>query len=132
MRREEGRRVGGGPEGRRVPLPWVARSRLIYGFIPKIEELVDRSKDKIGTDVAYRKIIAMGYRGRSGRPSRPSRSCRMPGGLGGGGTSSYDFIGASVSRTVTMNGHFKFHYDENLRRIGMGRGFVPTNWKEVP
>ncbi len=52
--------------------------------------------------------------------------------LGGGGTSSYDFIGASVSRTVTMNGHFKFHYDENLRRIGMGRGFVPTNWKEVP
>ena len=62
MRREEGRRVGGGPEGRRVPLPWVARSRLIYGFIPKIEELVDRSKDKIGTDVAYRKIIAMGYR----------------------------------------------------------------------
>jgi hypothetical protein len=87
VRREEGRRVGGGPEGRRVPLPWVARSRLIYGFIPKIEELVDRIKDKIGTDVAYRKIIAMGYRGRSGRPSRPSRSCRMPGGLGSGGTS---------------------------------------------
>jgi hypothetical protein len=87
VRREEGRRVGGGPEGRWVPLPWVAWSRLIYGFIPKIEELVDRSKDKIGTDVAYRKIIAMGYRGRSGRPSRPSRSCRMPGGLGGGGTS---------------------------------------------
>jgi hypothetical protein len=52
--------------------------------------------------------------------------------LGGGGNNMYDFIGASVSRTVTMNGHFNFHYDENLRRIGMGRGFVPTNWKEVP
>ena len=88
MRREEGRRVGGGPEGRRVPLPRVARLRLIYRFIPKVEELVDRSKDKIGTDVAYRKITAMGYRGRSCRPSRPSRRYRMPpGGLGGGGTS---------------------------------------------
>ena len=37
-------------------------------------------KNKIGTDVAYRKITAMGYRGRSGRPSRPSRRCRTPGG----------------------------------------------------
>jgi len=50
--------------------------------------------------------------------------------LGGGGSSTYDFIGASVSRTVKMNGHFKFHYDENLRRNGYGRGYIPTNWKE--
>ena len=50
--------------------------------------------------------------------------------LGGGGDDIYDFIGASVSKTVKMNGHFKFHYDENLRRIGPPRGYVATNWKE--
>jgi len=31
-----------------------------------------------------------------------------------------------------MNGHYNFHYDENLRRVGPGRGYIPTNWKEVP
>ncbi|TAK99899.1 MAG: hypothetical protein EPO07_10460 [Verrucomicrobia bacterium] len=50
--------------------------------------------------------------------------------LGGGGSTAYDFVGASVSKTVKMNGHFKFHYDENLRRNGMGRGYIPTNWTE--
>ncbi len=51
--------------------------------------------------------------------------------LGGGGNNTYDFVGASVSNTVKMNGKFNFHYDENLRRIGPGRGFVPTSWKEL-
>jgi hypothetical protein len=50
--------------------------------------------------------------------------------LGGGGNNTYDFVGASVTRTVRMNGHFNFHYDENLRRVGPGRGYVPTHWKE--
>src|SRR5260221_1495909 len=50
--------------------------------------------------------------------------------LGGGGSSTYDFVGASVTKSVKMNGHFNFHYDENLRRNGMGRGYIPTNWKE--
>jgi hypothetical protein len=50
--------------------------------------------------------------------------------LGGGGVDNYDFIGASVTKTVKMNGHFRFHYDENLRNNGMGRGYIPTSWKE--
>lgn len=50
--------------------------------------------------------------------------------LGGGGSAPIDFIGASVSKTVKMNGNFNFHYDENLRNNGMGRGFIPTNWRE--
>ena len=50
--------------------------------------------------------------------------------LGGGGATVYDFMGASVSKTVVMNGHFKFHYDEALRITGPGRGYVLTNWKE--
>jgi transposase len=45
------------------PLARTARPRLIDAFMPKIEELVDRSKGKIRADVAYRKITAMGYRG---------------------------------------------------------------------
>ncbi|HWQ93552.1 MAG TPA: hypothetical protein VN673_17950 [Clostridia bacterium] len=51
--------------------------------------------------------------------------------LGGGGADVYDFVGASVTRTVTMNGKFRFHYDENLRRLGPGRGYIPVSWKEM-
>jgi len=45
------------------PLARAVRPRLIDAFMPKIEELVDRSKGKIRADVAHRKIAAMGYRG---------------------------------------------------------------------
>jgi len=41
--------------------------------------------------------------------------------LGGGGSDTWDFVGASVTKTVTMNGHFYFHYDENLQRVGPSR-----------
>jgi transposase len=51
------------------PLARVARPRLIDGFMPKIEELADRSRGKIRADIAHRKIMAMGYRG-SGRSTR--------------------------------------------------------------
>ncbi|MCS7089376.1 MAG: hypothetical protein RMN51_06470 [Verrucomicrobiota bacterium] len=51
--------------------------------------------------------------------------------LGGGGNNTYDFVGASVTKTVKMNGHFNFHYDENLRRIGPSRGFIVTRWEEL-
>ena len=36
---------------------------VIDPFLPKLEELVDRSKGKIRADVAHDKITAMGYRG---------------------------------------------------------------------
>jgi len=51
--------------------------------------------------------------------------------LGGGGRDTYDFVGASVTKTVKMNGHFNFHYDENLRRVGPSRGFVVSSWREL-
>ncbi len=50
--------------------------------------------------------------------------------MGGGGNDTWDFVGASVSRTVKMNGHFNFHFDENLARIGPGRGYIPVSWNE--
>jgi hypothetical protein len=41
----------------------VRRERLIDGFLPKLEELVDRSKGRIRADVAHRKITGMGFAG---------------------------------------------------------------------
>ena len=51
--------------------------------------------------------------------------------LNGGGNDIIDFIGASVTKSVTMNGHFNFHYDEILGRIGPSRGFYITSWTEL-
>ncbi|MEO5802947.1 MAG: hypothetical protein ABIR24_05420 [Verrucomicrobiota bacterium] len=51
--------------------------------------------------------------------------------LGGGGKDWKDFIGASISKTVKMNGHFNFHYDEALARKGPSRGYVITSWNEI-
>jgi len=50
--------------------------------------------------------------------------------LNGGGSGNQDFSGASVTKTVTLNGHFSFHFDENLMRIGPSRGWLATNWQE--
>jgi hypothetical protein len=51
--------------------------------------------------------------------------------LGGGGSSVQDFIGASVTKSVTMNGHFKFHYDEMLRTHGPSKGYIAVSWDEI-
>lgn len=51
--------------------------------------------------------------------------------LGGGGNNTYDFVGASVSYTVKMNGHFNFHYDESLLQSGPSRGYIVTSWREL-
>ncbi len=51
--------------------------------------------------------------------------------LNGGGNNITDFIGASVTSTVQMNGHFNFHYDEALGRRGPQRDYVVTAWNEL-
>src|ERR1700761_700420 len=53
-RREQGQAVPGGPE---------RRAGGIDAFVPKLEELVERSRGKIRADVAHEKITAMGYAG---------------------------------------------------------------------
>ncbi len=51
--------------------------------------------------------------------------------LGGGGNNDYDFVGASVTDSVRLNGHYNFHYDENLGRLGPKRGYTITSWNEI-
>jgi hypothetical protein len=52
--------------------------------------------------------------------------------LNGGGNNEIDFIGAGVFRSISLNGHFNFHYDESLALDGPARGYTITSWKEVP
>lgn len=51
--------------------------------------------------------------------------------LNGGGNNNIDFVGASITKTVRLNGHFNFHYDEALATLGPSRGFIVTSWNEI-
>jgi hypothetical protein len=51
--------------------------------------------------------------------------------MNGGGSGDLDFVGAAVGRTINMNGHYKFHYDEALGKIGPMRGFIVNSWDEL-
>jgi hypothetical protein len=50
-------------EGRLVPGASSPRPGVIEEFLPKLEELVERSKGKVRADVAHEKIAAMGFTG---------------------------------------------------------------------
>jgi hypothetical protein len=51
--------------------------------------------------------------------------------VGSGKDSAQDFTGASITKTVTMNGNFNFHYDEALKKKGPFNGYIPTSWDEI-
>ena len=51
--------------------------------------------------------------------------------LSGGGNNTLDYQGACAVNTIGMNGHFNFHFDENLRRKGPVRGYQITSWTEI-
>lgn len=51
--------------------------------------------------------------------------------LGGGGSDIIDFVGAGVAGNITMNGHYRFHYDENLKKEGPKRRWVASSWNEI-
>ena len=50
---------------------------------------------------------------------------------GGGGNNTYGYQGACVVKTISMNGKFNFHFDENIKRAGPVSGFTVTSWKEL-
>ncbi len=49
----------------------------------------------------------------------------------GGGSDRSDFMGAAIVGSAQLNGHFEFHYDENLGRNGPLSGFVIDSWLEI-
>lgn len=51
---------------------------------------------------------------------------------GTGHDTYYDFSGASITKTARLNGHFNFHYDEALGRMGPFRGYIIDQWIEMP
>jgi len=51
--------------------------------------------------------------------------------LGGGGNNEYDLVGSTVTKTVAMNGHMNFHYDEALKDWGPDLGYVVSDWNEL-
>lgn len=52
-------------------------------------------------------------------------------GFNGGGADTVDFIGAAIVGSAQLNGHFSFHYDENLGRNGPSSSFVIDSWAEL-
>jgi len=51
--------------------------------------------------------------------------------LNGSGSTPIDFQGSCVVNTLGMNGHFRFHFDENLKRKGPIRGYQINSWTEL-
>jgi len=51
--------------------------------------------------------------------------------LSGGGSAPLSFSGACVTRTISINGHYKFHYDEALGAYGPWQDYVIISWVEL-
>jgi len=51
--------------------------------------------------------------------------------MNGGGRSNTDFVGALMADSITMNGHYSFHYDEALGKRGANSRFIIQSWDEV-
>jgi|ERR1051326_3168133 hypothetical protein len=51
--------------------------------------------------------------------------------LSGGGSNNYDFTGSCIAKSVTFNGHFMFHFDEDLLNASASRGYFAVHWSEI-
>jgi hypothetical protein len=50
--------------------------------------------------------------------------------MNGGGTAG-DMSGAVVAKSITLNGHVKFHYDESLDSADNAAGYLVTSWQSL-
>jgi hypothetical protein len=48
-----------------------------------------------------------------------------------GGGNNVGMIGSCLMKSITMNGHYDFHYDEDLKNSGPTRSFIVTSWREL-
>jgi len=51
--------------------------------------------------------------------------------LGGGGNNVYDYAGLCLTKSVTMNGHFNFHFDESSVYQLKLFGYLSISWDEL-
>jgi hypothetical protein len=51
--------------------------------------------------------------------------------LTGGGSNDYDFVGSCIGKSITINGHFMFHFDEDLLLDGPASGYIAIRWTEI-
>ncbi|HWW02088.1 MAG TPA: hypothetical protein VNZ64_20475 [Candidatus Acidoferrum sp.] len=51
--------------------------------------------------------------------------------LSGGGNNNTDFCGCLMANSITMNGHFSFHWDEALSNAAKQGRFLITAWNEI-
>ena len=49
--------------------------------------------------------------------------------MGGGGNNNYDFFGSCIVKSAYLNGHFSFHYDEQLTN-NFRIGWAISKWNE--
>src|SRR3954469_8125599 len=75
-------RAAGNPPGERAK-----RSKPIDEFLPKIEELVERSNGRVRADVVHERLLAMGFEGGERTTRRMVAAVRTPTGPGIGGCS---------------------------------------------
>ena len=47
-----------------------------------------------------------------------------------GGGNEIGVVGSTVTGSITMNGHYNFHYDESLA-TNSSRGYLPLTWQEL-
>ncbi len=52
--------------------------------------------------------------------------------MNGSGKNSMDFVGSLMVNSLTMNGHFNFHYDEALGNIEQFGRWLISAWDEIP
>lgn len=52
--------------------------------------------------------------------------------LSGGGNNAIDFSGSLMADTITLNGHWNFHYDVALTRVPSPGRYILASWKEIP
>ena len=51
--------------------------------------------------------------------------------MNGGGSGDQNFVGSCVVRSININGHYKFHYDEALAKNGPPSLYIVTSWLEL-
>ncbi len=49
--------------------------------------------------------------------------------LNGGGNNN-GVVGSAITKSISMNGHYNFHYDESLARTGPISSYVASSWQE--